>query len=100
MSRPYQAWCDLPDLASRLATVPHFLFEAPDDHVMMSLMKNKLIDLGMLVDETTLLYLTQHIDRSYVAIDQWVHRLNQLSAEQKKSLTLPFVRSILNTNPI
>jgi chromosomal replication initiation ATPase DnaA len=95
MKSPYQDWCTLNDLSSRFATLPHFNLSPPDDHIMISVFQKKLGDLGIVVERSVLSYLAQHIERSYTSIDAWINQLNRLSAEQKKNITLPFIRSVL-----
>lgn len=96
MSRPHQDWCTLPDLSSRLATLSTFTLNLPDDAMVQALLKKNLIDCGVFVDDHVLTYLGQHIDRSYTAINHWVQLLERLSAEQKRNITIAFVRGILN----
>lgn len=95
MTRPYQDWCTLPDLSSRLTTLSTFTLNLPDDAMVQTLLKKNLIDCGVFVDDQVLTYLGQHIDRSYAAIDHWVQLLERLSAEQKRNITVSFVRGIL-----
>jgi chromosomal replication initiation ATPase DnaA len=96
MEKPYYEWCQLPDLSSRLATIPTFMLHLPDDALVLALFKKNLSDRGVFVEEQVLSYLGQHIDRSYAAVDYWVQLLERLSAEQKRNITIAFVRGILN----
>lgn len=96
MSKHHQDWCTLPDLSSRLTTLPTFTLNLPDDAMVHALLKKNLIDHGVFVDDQVLTYLGKHIDRSYAAINQWVQLLDRLSAEQKRNITIAFVREILN----
>ena len=61
---------------------------------MYLLIKKKLTDLGIHVDEGPLHYLSQRLDRTFTAIDECVKCIDTLSAEQKRNVTLPFVRSV------
>ena len=63
MSQPYQEWCDLADLSSRLATLPLFTLNLPDDVLMLALLRKNLADRGVHVEENVLTYLVQHMDR-------------------------------------
>ncbi|MDP3372527.1 MAG: DnaA/Hda family protein [Candidatus Paracaedibacteraceae bacterium] len=96
MTHPHQDWCRLKDLSSRLATLPTFQLNLPDDAMMLALLKKNLADRGVFVDEPVLVYLGQHIDRSYAMADYWVQLLERLSAEQKRNITIAFIRGILN----
>ena len=96
MSQPYQNWCTLPDLSSRLATLSTFTLSLPDDALVLALLKKNLVECGVFVDEQVLMYLGQHIDRSYAMVDHWVRLLERLSAEQKRNITIAFIRGILN----
>lgn len=96
MTHPYQDWCQLKDLSSRLATLPTFHLNLPDEAMMLALLKKNLTDCGVFVDEAVLAYLCQHIERSYATADYWVQLLERLSAEQKRNITISFIRSILN----
>ncbi|MES2252465.1 MAG: hypothetical protein V4482_02115 [Pseudomonadota bacterium] len=96
MSQHYQNWCKLPDLCSRLATLPLLTLNLPDDALMLAHLKKNLTDRGVSVDSSVLSYLVQHIDRSYASVEHWVNVLERLSAEQKRNITIAFVRGILN----
>lgn len=96
MTKHHKDWCTLPDLSSRLATLSTFTLNLPDDAMVQALLKKNLIDCGVFVEDQVLIYLGQHIDRSYAMIDHWVRLLERLSAEQKRNITVAFVRRILN----
>lgn len=96
MSQHYKHWCSLPDLCSRLASLPLHTLNLPDDALVLALLKKNLTDRGVTVDSSVLSYLVQHIDRSYAGVEQWVNLLERLSAEQKRNVTIAFVRGILN----
>jgi chromosomal replication initiation ATPase DnaA len=94
INKPISDWCSLKDLLSRLSTLPSFTLEWPDESMMYLLIKKKLTDLGIHVDEGPLHYLSQRLDRTFTAIDECVKCIDTLSAEQKRNVTLPFVRSV------
>ena len=95
MTRPYHDWCQLPDLTSRLSTLATFTLSLPDDDMVLTLLKKNLNDRGVFTDEAVLVYLAQRIDRSYVTLNRCVRVLERLSAEQKRNITVAFVRGIL-----
>ncbi len=94
-TKPHHEWCDLADLTSRLSTLQTFTLNLPDDNMMSALLRKNLNDCGVVVNESVLAYLTQRIDRSYTSLNECVHLLERLSAEQKRNITVSFARSIL-----
>jgi chromosomal replication initiation ATPase DnaA len=100
MSQPHHRWCRLPDLASRLTTLPIAILDLPDDALLLAMLKKNLIDAGVFVDDSVLTYLGHHIDRSYTMVHHWVTLLERLSAEQKRNITIAFIRKILNQNEV
>lgn len=95
MARSYHDWCQLPDLTSRLSTLATFTLSLPDDDMVLTLLKKNLNDCGVFTNEAVLVYLAQRIDRSYAMLNDCVRVLERLSAEQKRNITIAFVRGIL-----
>ncbi len=96
MHSPYQQWCQLPDLHSRLSTMLHTILFPPDDEAMQNILQKQFTDIGIIVTDQLIQYLSTHIDRTYSAINFWVKHLNQKSIELKKPVSVNLARQLLS----
>ena len=86
----------LPDLKSRLATIQVAEVGAPDDALLEALMVKQFADRQLSVTPEVIAYLRTRIDRSFEAARQMVERLDLAALAEKRAITLPFARRILN----
>lgn len=95
-TRPPGQWSiNLPDLSSRLRSIPTVEILPPDDELLQALLIKRFSDLQLKVPESVLSYLLKNMERSYEAVQQLCQALNQTSLEQRRNVTLPFVRQVL-----
>lgn len=85
----------LPDLTSRLAAMPAAAIAAPDDEALKGVMRKQFADRQIGIDEEVLQYLLTHQERSFSAIAATVAILDQAMWQEKKKLTIPFIRKLL-----
>ena len=85
-----------PDLKSRFATVPRVLIHSPDDLLMMSLLCKGFTERQILVESDVVSYLLLRLERSFSAIRDFLERADIMSLEQKRPLTIPMVRQVLD----
>ena len=85
----------LPDLRSRLSTVPAIKIEAPDEALLTQVIQKLFADLQVRVDLSVIAFLLKHIERSFEEAHRWVNALNLSALSQKRSITIPLVREIL-----
>ena len=85
----------LPDLISRMSTVPVFSISEPDDQLMrmvlMKLSSDRQIQLNLNVIE----YLLPRIERSFEAIQRYVLALDEYSLREKRKITIPLAKKII-----
>ncbi|NCP62946.1 MAG: hypothetical protein GW748_07495 [Alphaproteobacteria bacterium] len=86
----------LPDLASRLQSVPATQIKAPDDDLLCALLIKRFSDLQLKVPENVLNYIIKHMQRSYEGVQEMTTLLNRTSLELRRNLTLPLVKQILD----
>ncbi len=96
-SSSFSDWnLSLPDLVSRLRTVPVLEISEPDDDlirmVLMKLSSDRQIQLNLNVIE----YLIPRIERSFEAIQKCVLALDEHSLREKRKITIPLAKKILD----
>ncbi len=85
----------LPDLASRLAALPHVEIGPPDDDLLSALLVKHLADQGAAVDPAVLAYILPRVRRSFSAIADLAQDLNQAALAAQKPITLALARRVL-----
>lgn len=85
----------LPDLKSRLNTIPAIKIHPPDDALLSDMIQKLFSDLQVKVDESVINFLLIHMDRSCESAHHWVNLLNTRALIQKRNITIPLVREIL-----
>jgi chromosomal replication initiation ATPase DnaA len=94
--RPPATWpITLPDLRSRLATIPVAAIAAPDDALIDALIVKQFADRQLAVTPETVHFLRLRIDRSFEAVNRVIERLDARALAEKRALTLPFIRRVL-----
>lgn len=95
---PSQRDMGLPDLNSRLRSLPVIELPQPDDNLCRAIIKKVFLDLQISVADEVVEYMLAHMSRSLSDIHSNIEALNQKSMELKRNITIPFVKSILNIN--
>ena len=85
----------IPDLASRLNAVPVIKIGVPDDELLKAILIKRFSDQQLCVPAAVIEFLLKHMERSYEGIEDVAQRLDHLSLQHKRNLTIPFVREIL-----
>lgn len=85
----------LPDLKSRLLSIPQINIGLPDDELLKSLIIKQFLDKGVLVEFEVINYLMKRIDRSFDSIIKIVNEINNLSLEKSKKITIPFIKKVI-----
>ncbi len=86
----------LPDLTSRLRALPTAHIDAPDDEVLSGVLHKQFADRQIKVSDDVIFYLLTHTERSFSSIANVVDTLDKQMLENKRSLTVPFVRQVLS----
>lgn len=85
----------LPDLHSRLHTVPAVQIGAPDDTLLQAVLVKQFADRQLKVDPEIVRFILRRIDRSFNAVRRTVAEIDRRALAEKRSLTIPFIRAVL-----
>ena len=85
----------LPDLASRLASIPAAALAAPDDDLLVSVMAKQFMDRGLEVNEDVLRYVASRVERSFAAAADMVARIDRAALAQQRRVTLALARECM-----
>lgn len=85
----------LPDLVSRLAALPCAAIDAPDDAALSAALRKQFSDRQLKIDDTVIEYMIARMPRAFASAQKLVATLDKLALEQKKTITIPFVKQIL-----
>ena len=86
---------ELPDLKSRLLSMPQVNIGFPDDRLLKNLLIKQFLDKGILVEMDVIEYLIKRIDRSFEAISKLVSKIDFQSLEKAKKITIPFIKNTI-----
>lgn len=87
----------LPDLASRLSAATTAKIDDPDDPLLLAVLLKHFQDRQLMPAPDALSYLERHLPRSFDAIRQTVETLDRAALAERKTLTRPFVRRVLDS---
>ncbi len=87
----------LPDLASRLGATPLVRLNDPDDALLTALFAKHLADRGLRVPADVAAYILTRLERSAAAVREAVAALDALSLAERRSITVPLARELLET---
>ncbi len=84
------------DLSSRLKTFSYVEIKQPDDEMLLTILTKLLIEKQFIINSNEIFeYILRRIDRSYFGIYNLVSKLDVLSLEKKRQLTIPLIKEIL-----
>ncbi len=85
----------LPDLRSRLESVPVVAVEPPDDTLLSMIMAKLFDDRQLPVSPKLTAYLLKRVGRSYAEVNGLVEQLDKAALAAGKPLSVPFVSAFL-----
>ena len=86
----------LNDLSSRLKTFSNLEIDQPNDEMLLAILTKLLIDKQFIINSNQIFeYILRRVDRSYQGINEIVKKLDKLSLEKKRQLTIPLIKEIL-----
>ncbi len=85
----------LPDLRSRLSSMPIVTIDSPDDTLLAALMVKRLADRQLRVEPKLVEFVITRIERSFSAMEQVVTALDRESLARKKPITIPLARTVM-----
>ena len=84
------------DLSSRLKTFNSFEINRPDDEMLLTVLTKLLLDKQFVINSNDIFdYILKRVDRSYKGLNEVVKKLDTLSLEKKRQLTIPLIKEIL-----
>jgi chromosomal replication initiation ATPase DnaA len=94
--KPLEKWSiKLPDWYSRLQTFLVFKMTLPDDNTISKILQKSLHDRGIKIEEQVLKYITYRIERSFFGIHQMVEKIDYISAQNQRKVTIPLLKHLL-----
>ena len=85
----------LPDLASRLASVPAVAVQAPDDTLLAAVLAKHFADRQVDVAPEVIAYLVKQIERSFTAAETMARRLDREAMARRAPITIRLARDVL-----
>lgn len=85
----------LPDLRSRILSIPEVTIYAPEVELLKAVLLKHLHDRQLKIHPTTLEYIIMRLDRSFSKLIKFIEDLEQLSYSSKRSLTIPLIKDLL-----
>jgi DnaA regulatory inactivator Hda len=85
----------LPDLGSRLASIPAVALSSPDDDLLVAVMAKQFADRGLEVNEDVLRYVASRVERSFAAAADVVNKIDRAALAQQRKVTLALARKCL-----
>ena len=84
------------DLSSRLKTFDYLEIKQPNDEMLLTILTKLLIDKQFIINSSEIFeYILRRVDRTYEAINEIVSKLDILSLQKKRQLTIPLIKEIL-----
>ena len=83
-------------MPSRLKTFSFLEINNPDDEMLITVLTKLLLDKQFIVNSNDIFeYILRRVDRTYDGIYNIVSKLDVLSLEKKRQLTIPLIKEIL-----
>ncbi|MEE8370798.1 MAG: DnaA/Hda family protein [Sphingomonadales bacterium] len=92
---PVRWQVELRDLASRLRTLTVVEIRAPDDELLVAVIAKQLADRQIRVADAVIRFLVARMERSFEAARRLVKELDALSLAEKRPITIPLAREML-----
>ncbi|MCE2992049.1 MAG: hypothetical protein LW825_03910 [Candidatus Jidaibacter sp.] len=86
----------LRDLQSRINATGKMLIRAPDDELVEILMRKYFYLNQVKVDQEVFDFIIRRVDRSFTAITKLTAALNVASLKEKRAITIPLVKEVLD----
>tara|TARA_B100000029_G_scaffold34665_1_gene32612 strand:- start:675 stop:1310 length:636 start_codon:yes stop_codon:yes gene_type:complete len=86
----------LKDLSSRLKTFHFINIHEPDEELIFNLIIKLLFDKQIIINNPEIVsFILNRIERTYKSINSFIERVDKLSLEKKRQLTIPLIRELL-----
>jgi chromosomal replication initiation ATPase DnaA len=85
----------LKDLQSRINATLKIVIKRPDDELLQALLLRHFMDRQLVVSQEVMDYIFTRSERSFEYIRRLVGNIDRLSLEEKRNVTVPLVRKVL-----
>ncbi len=85
----------LPDLKSRLGSIPKIYIGLPDEELLFGVLSKWFYERHVSVDASVLEYILSRAERSFEFLKELINRLDSVSLAQGRRITIPIVRQVL-----
>ncbi len=85
----------LPDLKTRMNTIPIVRIGMPDDTVIMSLILKGLAERQLDIESDVIDYILKHIERSFASVNRFIELAQSFSLAQRRAITVPLAKQVL-----
>jgi chromosomal replication initiation ATPase DnaA len=86
----------LPDLASRLASLPAVAVLPPDDTLLAAVLAKHFADRQVDVSPEVIAYLVKQIERSFIAAETMARRLDRAAMARRSPISIKLARDLLS----
>ena len=84
------------DLSSRLKSFHFIEIKDPDDQLLNNLLMKLLYDKQIIINNYEVFsYIIKRINRTYLDVYRFVEKIDKLSLEKKRELTIPLIKELL-----
>lgn len=97
-NNPQNLGIRLADLRSRINAVQSIGVANPDNELLSTIFVKNFSDRQLKVDMEVINYIISRMERSFEEIPRIVDMLDKQALKEKKNITIPFVRSVLEKN--
>lgn len=95
--KPVRDWnIQLPDLKSRLMAAPAVGIGSPDDELIAVVLTKMFSDRQIFVSQEVVQFILPRIERSFHAVRDLVEKTDHRAMAEKRAITIPLVREILD----
>ena len=88
----------LPDLNSRLLSIPSISIETPDQELLKAVLLKNLVDRQLKIHPATIDYVLTRIERSFNKLFEFINELEHISKTEKRAITIPMVKKIIESS--
>lgn len=86
----------LPDLRSRILSIPSVAIESPDSELLKAVLLKHLSDRNLQINAVAVDYIIPRIERSFTKLISLINRLESFSRISKRPITIPLIKEALN----
>lgn len=85
----------LPDLRSRILSIPSVAIESPDAELLKAVLLKHLSDRNLQINAVAVDYIIPRIDRSFTKLIGLINKLESFSKISKRPITIPLIKEAL-----